>query len=91
MAPDIYWDTIKNIEIIKKKTKVYDISVPKNHNFVANNIIVHNSYMLGVLAEELAIKNKNVGQIVIDPIGVFWSMRYPNKEKREMDLLENLV
>jgi hypothetical protein len=47
------------------------------------------SYMLGVLAEELAIKNKNVGQIVIDPIGVFWSMRYPNKEKREMELLEN--
>ncbi len=46
------------------------------------------SYMLGVLAEELAIKNKNVGQIVVDPIGVFWSMRYPNKEKREMELLD---
>ena len=56
---DIFWDEIIEIKEIKKKEKVYDISVPKNHNFVANNIIVHNSYMLGVLAEELAIKNKN--------------------------------
>ncbi|MBI2598427.1 MAG: ATP-binding protein [Candidatus Diapherotrites archaeon] len=42
------------------------------------------SYALGVIAEELALKNKNVGTIVIDPIGVFWSMRFPNKEEREL-------
>ncbi len=47
------------------------------------------SYVLGVIAEELAKKNKNVGIIVIDPIGVFWSMRFPNREERELELLGN--
>lgn len=45
------------------------------------------SYVLGVLAEELAIKNKNVGIVVVDPIGVFWSMKYPNKDEKELELL----
>ncbi len=45
------------------------------------------SYVLGVIAEELAEKNKNVGIIVVDPIGVFWSMRYPNREEKELEKL----
>lgn len=45
------------------------------------------SYDLGVIAEEVTLKNKNVGAIVIDPIGVFWSMKYPNKEERELAAL----
>ncbi len=45
------------------------------------------SYVLGVMAEELSLKNKNVGVIVVDPIGVFWSMRFPNREQRELELL----
>ena len=46
------------------------------------------SYVLGVIAEELALKNKNVGIIVVDPVGVFWSMRYPNREEKEVQALE---
>jgi predicted transcriptional regulator len=90
---DIFWDEITEIKEINKKTKVYDISVPEFHNFIANDIIIHNSYVLGVLAEELALKNKDVGVIVIDPIGVFWSMKYPNKEVTEVAKLSewNLV
>jgi len=84
---DIFWDEITEIKEIKEKTKVYDISVPEFHNFLANDIIIHNSYVLGVLAEELCLKNKNVGIIVIDPIGVFWSMKYPNKEVSEVSRL----
>ncbi len=45
------------------------------------------SYAMGVIAEELALKNKNVGVIVIDPVGVFWSMRFPNREKKEVEAL----
>ncbi len=45
------------------------------------------SYDLGVIAEELALKNPNIGTIVIDPIGVFWSMRHPNKEEKEISEL----
>ncbi len=47
------------------------------------------SYLLGVLAEELALKNKNVGVVVVDPVGVFWSMKYPNKEEKEVKELPN--
>jgi len=39
---DIYWDTILSIEPDGEE-QVYDLTVPGHHNFVANNIIVHNS------------------------------------------------
>ncbi len=81
---DIFWDEIVDIVEINKTVEVYDISVPTHHNFVANDIIVHNSYLLGVLAEELALHNPNVGTVVVDPVGVFWSMKYPNKEEKEV-------
>jgi len=46
------------------------------------------SYALGVMAEELTLKNKNVGTIVIDPVGVFWSMKFPNREAKEIEALK---
>ncbi|HPV65953.1 MAG TPA: DUF87 domain-containing protein [archaeon] len=46
------------------------------------------SYGLGVIAEELATNNPYIGQIVVDPVGVFWSMRFPNQEKKEIEELE---
>jgi replicative DNA helicase len=39
---DIYWDQIKSIEP-DGMDDVYDLTVPTLHNFVANNIVVHNS------------------------------------------------
>jgi len=45
------------------------------------------SYVLGVIAEELALKNTNVGVIVVDPVGVFWGMKHPNRETRELESL----
>ncbi|NMG09378.1 replicative DNA helicase [Brasilonema sp. UFV-L1] len=39
---DVYWDTIISIEADGEE-EVYDLTVPKHHNFIANNIIVHNS------------------------------------------------
>ncbi|ERT06639.1 replicative DNA helicase [Lyngbya aestuarii BL J] len=39
---DIYWDEIVAIEPIGE-TEVYDLTVSGLHNFIANNIIVHNS------------------------------------------------
>jgi len=46
------------------------------------------SYALGVIAEELAMKNPNVGIVVIDPVGVFWSMKFPNREEKELESLK---
>ncbi|MBW4683602.1 MAG: replicative DNA helicase [Komarekiella atlantica HA4396-MV6] len=39
---DIYWDEIASIESDGEE-EVYDLTVPNFHNFIANNIIVHNS------------------------------------------------
>lgn len=86
---EIFWDEIMEITEIIGEVEVFDISVPELHNFVANDIIVHNSYLLGIIAEELAKKNKNVGLIVIDPIGVFWSMKFANKEEKELAALKD--
>jgi uncharacterized protein len=46
------------------------------------------SYGLGVIAEELAVNNTFIGQIVVDPVGVFWSMKFPNQEKKEIEILK---
>jgi DNA polymerase-3 subunit alpha len=40
---DIYWDEIKHIKF-KGVEKTYDLTIDKNHNFIANDIIVHNSH-----------------------------------------------
>ncbi len=47
------------------------------------------SYGLGVIAEELALNNEFIGQIVVDPVGVFWSMKFPNREKKEIEFLKD--
>ncbi|MFN6155841.1 replicative DNA helicase [Anabaena sp. AL09] len=39
---DVYWDEIISIELDGEE-EVFDLTVPHLHNFVANNIIVHNS------------------------------------------------
>ncbi len=41
-SSEVYWDSITSI-IPGKPTKVYDLTVPTLHNFVANDIVVHNS------------------------------------------------
>ena len=39
---DVYWDEVLSIEPDGEE-EVYDLTVDGHHNFVANNIIVHNS------------------------------------------------
>ena len=46
---DIYWDTIVSIEPIGEH-QVYDLSMAETHNFVANDLIVHNSWVSEHLA-----------------------------------------
>ncbi|MCC6616784.1 MAG: DNA polymerase III subunit alpha [Anaerolineae bacterium] len=40
---DIYWDKVVSIEYVGEEM-TYDLTVPGTHNFVANDIIVHNSH-----------------------------------------------
>ena len=39
---DVLWDSIQSIQADCKE-EVYDLTVPRLHNFIANNIVVHNS------------------------------------------------
>ena len=41
-ASDVYWDEVASIVPLGVE-EVYDATVPETHNFVANDIIVHNS------------------------------------------------
>ncbi len=76
------------IEEERKGTKVYMDGLAPHVVFICGSRGSGKSYTLGVIVEELVKKNPNVGIVVVDPIGVFWSMKYPNKEKREIELLE---
>jgi len=45
---EIYWDEIVSIEFVGEK-QVYDLTIPETHNFVANDICVHNtSFAVGL-------------------------------------------
>ncbi len=39
---EICWDSIKSISSGKKTEYVYDLTIPKDHNYFANGILVHN-------------------------------------------------
>lgn len=47
---DIMWDEITNIEYAGKE-KTYDLTINKYHNFIANDICVHNTWYLWYVAE----------------------------------------
>ena len=48
---DIFWDKIVEItEYRPEHPWVYDLQVPEHHNFIANNIFVHNSQILRYVA-----------------------------------------
>ncbi len=70
-----------------KEQKVYLDSLNPHVVFICGMRGSGKSYTLGVIAEELALKNQNIGALVVDPIGVFWSMRYPNKDEGEVKSL----
>jgi uncharacterized protein len=85
---DIFWDEITSLRYLDGKYEVYDLTVPETHNFVANDIIVHNSYTMGAIAEGMAdlpteIK-KNLSIILLDTMGVYWTMKYPNRKEHLM-------
>ena len=40
---DIYWDEVVSVEKTNSEEWVYDLAVKDNHNFIAGDIIIHNS------------------------------------------------
>lgn len=79
----------KVFEDDQKDKKVYLDGLNPHVVFIDGSRGSGKSYGLGVIAEELAVNNPYIGQVVVDPVGVFWSMKYPNQEKKEIEELSN--
>jgi intein/homing endonuclease len=87
-SPDIVWIKVVEKTTINEKTKVFDITVNDAHNFVGNGVILHNSYSAGTILEEFSFlpdeyRNK-MSFIVVDPVGIYWSMKYPNEQQKNL-------
>ncbi|WP_017325249.1 replicative DNA helicase [Synechococcus sp. PCC 7336] len=54
---EIYWDEIVSIEATGYK-QVYDLTIPDTHNFVANDICVHNTAICLNIAHNVAAQSK---------------------------------
>lgn len=65
---DVYWDEIEAIRYVGDE-QVYDLTVPETHNFVANDICVHNTSFAMNIAENVSIETRR-------PVAVF-SMEMP--------------
>src|SRR5262249_19009419 len=73
---DVYWDEIVSIEYLGNK-QVYDLTVPETHNFIANDICVHNTAFSLNIAQNAATRpQRDVDKAVV---GVF-SLEMSNEQ-----------
>ena len=56
-SSDVYWDEIVEITPVGEK-QVYDLTIPATHNFVANDICVHNTAFVLNIARNIASTQK---------------------------------
>ncbi|GEM_PF-750075 len=81
MDSNLYFDEITSVEKINSTYDyVYDLDVDA-HNFVANNLVVHNSYCSAVLIEELL--DYKIPVVIIDPHGEYSTLKYSNDQDKE--------
>jgi len=52
---DLWWDEVASVEYVGEE-ETYDLDVPGLRNFVADDIIVHNSAIVANIAENVAVK-----------------------------------
>jgi intein/homing endonuclease len=75
---------VLRVEYLDYDEDVYDLSVPKYHNFVCNGIVVHNS-ALDIYADDATQKDSTTGKVL-------WVESDDNNIKDELtDLFENRV
>jgi replicative DNA helicase len=67
-ASEVYWDEIVSVEPLGEK-QVYDLTVPRTHNFVANDICVHNTAFCLNVAQNAAMHTQRHGERAV--VGVF--------------------
>ncbi|MGH9833750.1 MAG: DnaB-like helicase C-terminal domain-containing protein, partial [Blastocatellia bacterium] len=73
---DVYWDEIVSIEYLGDK-QVYDLTIPETHNFVANDICVHNTALALNIAQNAATHTQRHGAKAT--VGIF-SLEMSNEQ-----------
>jgi replicative DNA helicase len=53
---EVYWDEVVAIEFVGAK-QVYDLTIPETHNFVANDICVHNTALALNIVRHIAVED----------------------------------
>jgi len=84
---------IDSIKKVNNVNRVYDLSVSKNHSFIANGVVSHNSgksYSIGAIAEAICTlpyeDAQNICSLMFDTMGIFWTMKFKNdKDKALLD------
>jgi replicative DNA helicase len=74
---DVYWDRIVSITYMGEK-QVYDLTIPETHNFVANDICVHNTAFALNIAQHAAVEMRR-------PVAIF------NLEMSKEQLVQRLL
>lgn len=74
---DIYWDEITEIEPAGAE-RVYDLTIPEGHNFVAEDVVVHNSTMVVNVASHVTVKLRK-------PVAIF------SLEMSQMELVQRIL
>ncbi len=57
---DVWWDEIASIEYVGED-ETFDIEVPGDHNFVADDVVVHNSALAANFLENAAVRHNKAG------------------------------
>ncbi|MEM3369281.1 MAG: LAGLIDADG family homing endonuclease [Candidatus Micrarchaeia archaeon] len=64
---NVCWIRVAGKKHVKNKEKfVYDLTIKEYHNFIANNMIVHNTTQIGKIAHYLKKRGMSVGVIAAD-------------------------
>jgi len=84
----ITFDIIESIKKQKFSGYVYDLTIKDTHNFIANDIVCHNSYTLGVIAEEIIALpeevRKRLSILIFDTMGIYWTMKFKNEKDEDL-------
>lgn len=99
---DVYWDRIQSIEVDGEE-EVYDLTVDKSHNFIANDLILHNSIeqdsdiVLFIYREDVYnpdSERKNIANLILakhrnGPVGEISLYFQPSQTRfRDLDITE---
>lgn len=87
---DIFWDEIASIEYVGED-QTYDIAMPVDHNFVANNFITHNTtMMLNVALNIFKQYGKNVLMVPLEmPAEMLFHKVISRESKVELRKIEH--